>query len=314
MAALTNARKSSLVCLLGLATLSGCAGDTAGSGDEGGHTSSGGAIASGGTGPGPGTGGMDSGGSGGDPGVGGSTGGTGPSTGGVVGIDCESADVLCETFDAGLPSGEPWAAKTCTDGSYVMKIGEGQGASGTDVLLTSNASSSANTSCPLHADLGELDEFWVRARLKVTGANPSDQHEVTFFELGQQLDADDPELRIGYRGDSSCNNNGAVYPGFEIGATSSASGEFTGCTGEVPLAETWYCIEVHVEQSGAIMYSELHVDGTKLDTLVHSQPEPQIQGNFKARYLKVGMQSYGGVFDGLLIDEIAVSSTRLPCQ
>lgn len=62
------------------------------------------------------------------------------------------------------------------------------------------------------------------------------------------------------------------------------------------------------------MYSELYVDGAKLDMIVHSQPKERVEGNFKARYLKVGMQSYSGTFDGLLIDEIAVSSTRLPCN
>lgn len=251
---------------------------------------------------------------GGSNGLGGSAsdGGTG---GGISATDCSAADVLCETFDTAVPSGTPWVAKTCYDSGYAMSISAGAGETGSGALLTTGASSGANTSCPLHYQLHALDEFWVRARLKIGGANPSSQHEVTFFELGEQVDADDPELRIGYRGDSSCNNSGATYPGFEIGATKGPGGEFTGCTGNVPLAETWYCLEVHVDQTDdTTTYSELYVDGTKQSTLVHSQPKERIEGLFKANYLKVGMQSYSGTFDSLLIDEISVSTARIPCQ
>jgi hypothetical protein len=180
-------------------------------------------------------------------------------------------------------------------------------------LLTSGATTSSGDSCPLFYDLGAQSDFWVTAHIQITGTNPSDEHEVTFFELGEFSDANDPELRIGYRGDSSCNNNGAVYPGFEIGATVGPGGEYTGCTGVVPIAGTWYCLEVHVVQGGGALEAELHADGTKLDTLVHSMPQEKILGNFEAKFLKVGMQSYTGVFDGLLIDDLSVSTTRVGC-
>jgi len=259
-----------------------------------------------------GTGGAATGGAG--PASGGTASG-GDGSGGTTSTDCSAADILCETFDSAVPSGAPWVAKTCSDSNYSMTISAGAGEAGSGALLTSGASSGANTSCPLHYELPELAEFWVRARIKIGGANPAAQHEVTFFELGEKADADDPELRIGYRGDSSCNNSGAVYAGFEIGATKGPGGEFTGCTGTVPLADTWYCLEVHVDQNDpTTMYSNLYSNGAKLNTLVHSQPKDRVEALFKANYLKVGMQSYSGVFDSLLIDEISVSTERLPCE
>src|SRR5690606_28595690 len=142
-------------------------------GDGGSTGADGGTTGSGGT----------SGGDGGTDGTGSGPSGDGGSSSG--GADCQSADILCETFDSALPTGAPWMEKTCTDANYVKNIAAGAGQSGTGAFFTSGASSSANTSCPLHADLGAHDEFWVRARLKITGKNPADEHEVTFFELGE---------------------------------------------------------------------------------------------------------------------------------
>lgn len=219
---------------------------------------------------------------------------------------CQDADILCEDFEGGLPSGGSWLDTTCWDSNYQISVSEG-------ALLTSGASSSANNGCPLHYDLGVLESFWVTAHVRIVGNEPGMEHEVTFFELGAQPDADDPELRIGYRGDSSCNNNGAIYAGLELGATQGPGGEYTGCTGLVPPAETWLCLEVSVEQSGDSLEADMYLDGEPLDYLVHSMPQTTVLGNFSTRYLKVGMQSYSGAFDGLLIDDLSVSSTRVAC-
>ena len=219
---------------------------------------------------------------------------------------CQEADILCEDFENGLPMGGAWLDMTCWDMNYQIEVSEG-------ALLTSGASSSANVSCPLHYDLGVLENFWVTAHVRIVGNEPGMEHEVTFFELGAQSDADDPELRIGYRGDSSCNNSGAVYAGLELGATQGPGGEYTGCTGVVPPAETWLCLEVSVEQDTSTLVADMYLDGEPLDYLVHSMPQTTVLGNFSTRYLKVGMQSYSGVFDGLLIDDLSVSSTRVGC-
>ena len=80
-----------------------------------------------------------------------------------------------------------------------------------------------------------------------------------------------------------------------------------------PPAETWLCLEVSVDQGGGTLEADMYLDGDPLDYLVHSQPQTTVLGNFEARYLKVGMQSYSGEFDGLLIDDLSVSSTRVGC-
>lgn len=199
----------------------------------------------------------------------------------------------------------------CFADSYMASVQAGAGLAGSNALVTSGASSSAN-SCALMTELGDLDDFWVTASIYIGGADPAAEHEVTFFELGE-VRGDDPELRIGYRGDSSCNNNGDVYAGFEIGATQGPGGEFTGCTGNVPVAQQWYCLEVHVDQSSGSLVAQLHVDGEKQETLVHSSPEEDVLGTFEAKILKVGMQSYGGEFASLAIDDLSVSTARVGC-
>lgn len=219
---------------------------------------------------------------------------------------CENADILCEDFEDGVPSGGAWLPKSCSDPNYSLGVVDG-------ALATSGASSSANNSCPLHYELGTLDSFWVTAHVRIQGSAPGMEHEVTFFELGENPDADDPELRIGYRGDNSCNNQGAIYAGLELGATQGPGGEYTGCTGVVPEAETWMCLEVSVVQGNDSLESQMYLDGEALDYLVHSQPKQSVLGNFTVGYLKVGMQSYSGQFDGLLIDDLSVSTQRVGC-
>lgn len=175
-------------------------------------------------------------------------------------------------------------------------------------------SSASENTCALQYALGsDLNDFWVTAHIQITGANPAGEHEVTFLELGE-VPGDDPELRIGYRGDSSCNNSGMVYAGFELGATKGPGGEFTGCTGNVPVADTWYCLEIHVVQDAASMTADMLVNGENQAYLVHSQAHDEVEGLFRANYLKVGMQSYSGNFGGLIIDDLSVSSTQVGCD
>jgi hypothetical protein len=237
-------------------------------------------------------------------------GSTGGDTTGVAG--CEDADILCEDFEAGLPSGAPWLEAQCFDNNYQADATPSAGIDGSTGFVTSGVSTSTSQ-CVLHYDLAGVDDFWVRAWIKIGGPDPDLQHEVTFFELGEQSAANDPELRIGYRGDSSCPNNNLAYQGFEIAATAGPGGEYTGCTGNKPVANEWYCLETHVDQTGGSIVAHLYVDGVKQDTLVHSVPQPDILGSFKANFLKVGMQSYSGVFDELAIDDVSVSTTQIGC-
>jgi len=288
-----------------------------------GGSASGGALGVGGTAP-----------AGGAPGVGGGSGGTSPSTGGVssggdVGTGgetasggssgvapCSDADLLCLDFESDTvgmkPSGDPWEASACSDQTYQASVTAGSGNNGSQGYVTGNASSGTNY-CALMTDIGSPPEFWVRAWIKIGGPNPDAQHEVTFFELGP-VTGDDPELRIGYRGDSSCPDNGGTHQGFELGATQGPGGEYTGCTGYKPVSDEWYCLEVHVDQTaGSSLVADLYVDSVQQDYLVHSMPETEVLGNFAVSYLKVGMQSYSGTFEELVIDDLSLSTTQLGC-
>lgn len=254
--------------------------------------------------------------SGGSPGFG--TGGAGP----TASLGCGSADILCADFEdtpAGQkPSGTPWLTETCFDQGYKKTVQAGVGIDGSQGFVTSGTSASAN-SCALVYDLGTLSDFWVRAFVKIGGTNPDMQHEVTFLELAASATTDDPELRLGYRGDNSCSNAGAAYQGFELGATRGLNnGEDTGCTGSktnngIPVANEWYCLEVHVTQGSNQLMSDLYVNGVNQDFLIHSSPKTEVGGAFVAQYLKVGMQSYSGAFDSLTIDDVSLSTTRIPC-
>jgi len=237
-------------------------------------------------------------------------------------LGCDSADILCADFEdvaAGqAPSGAPWLAANCFDQNYKKSVQAGMGVDGSQALITSGTSASAN-SCALVYDLGTQTDFWLRAFIKIGGANPDAQHEVTFLELAANANVDDPELRLGYRGDSSCSNSGAAYQGFELGATKGLNnGEDTGCTGSkvnegMPVADQWYCLEVHVTQGSNQLMSDLFVDGVNQDYLIHSSPKTEVGGAFEAKFLKVGMQSYSGAFDSLAIDDVSLSTTRIPC-
>ncbi len=246
---------------------------------------------------------------------------TGGGTNNPGALGCQDADLMCADFEADpvgvKPVGGPWLPDVCFPQGYSATVTAGSGINGSKGFVTTGASSSNNL-CALVHDLGVLSEFWVTAWVKIGGMIDT-QHEVTFFELGSEADKDDPELRIGYRGDSSCPNASSSYQGWELGATKGASGgEDTGCTGSkvndgLPVADAWYCLEVHVTQGSGSLVSDLYVDGVNQDFLIHSQPRTEVGGSFEARYLKVGQQSYSGIFDSLAMDDVSVSSTRIPC-
>jgi len=231
-------------------------------------------------------------------------------------IPCSQADLLCLDFEADAvgmkPSGDPWEPSPCDAQTYQASVTAGSGVNASQGYVTENASSGSNY-CALVTNIGSPPEFWVRAWIKIGGANPDMEHEVTFFELGPGT-SDDPELRIGYRGDSSCPDNGGTHQGFELGATQGPGGEYTGCTGNKPVSDEWYCLEVHVDQTaGTTLVADLYVDSVNQDFLVHSMPETEVLGNFAVSYMKVGMQSYSGTFSELVVDDLSLSTTRLAC-
>lgn len=307
-------------------------GDGVGGSDaaSGGGTATGGMVGSGGA---PnGTGGAGTPGAGGsnDPsggapnGTGGGATGGSPGAGGStpLGSGCENADIFCLDFEADAVGSAPahdWDTSVmCYDSNYSRTVEAAVGLEGSQGFVTSGASSSANT-CALVYALGGLSDFWVTAHIKIGGPDPDMEHEVTFFELGELAAVDDPELRIGYRGDSSCPNAGAIYQGFELGATKGANGgEDTGCTGSkvnegIPVSGEWYCLEVHVTQGSEMLTADLWVNGVNQDFLQHSQPVTEIRGSFEAHYLKVGQQSYAGSFEEVVLDNVSLSTMQVGC-
>lgn len=248
--------------------------------------------------------------------TGGSSSGGATASGGAMGSGgglpgCAAADILCEQFESyagARPSGGIWKDDPCANTGYLASTDAGAGPDGSAAYVTKGASTGTNY-CVLTGDLGDqLTDFWVSAAVQIGGSNPDMEHELTFFELGA-VEGDDPELRVGYRGDSSC-----AVQGFELGATAGPGGEFTGCTGNKPLANQWYCLEVHVDQSGGSIVSQLSVDGEPQTYNVHGMMVPDVLGSFQARFLKVGLQSYGGEFESLALDNLSVSTSRVGCD
>ena len=60
------------------------------------------------------------------------------------------------------------------------------------------------------------------------------------------MSTDDPGIRVGFRGDNSCDPTGV-----EVNITGGE--EKTGCTGFKLTADTWYCFELHVVRDTANM-------------------------------------------------------------
>lgn len=246
---------------------------------------------------------------------------SGNGTTGDVQGGCAEADLWCEDFEGvanGALPGAPWQLNpSCPDlGAVSLEVGAeaGAGFNGTVGLSSSGASTGTNYCAPL-IELEPLTEFWVTTRVKISGAIDM-QHEVTFFELGPDA-SENAELRIGYRGDNSCPGPNGPYQGFELAALNGPNGEYTGCTGMKPVAEQWYCLEVFIDQSGsnaeAPLSSQFYIDGERKNMLVHMQERDTILSNSAVSYIKVGMQSYGGEFDAIVLDDFSVSTTRVGC-
>jgi hypothetical protein len=227
--------------------------------------------------------------------------------------------VLCADFDAlapgSLPTGAPWIAAPghCAATGYMIAVESGTAVSGTQALVSSNASTSTNA-CALVADLGEQSDFWVRAQVRYVGTGPTNEHEITFFELGEHPDQDDPEGRVGFRFDGCNAVDGTPFPGLEFNMTVGPGGEFTGCTGVQLEADRWYCVEVHVNQAGSPTSGELYLDGVEQSYTNHGSPVDEVLANGRFRYLKLGAQTYGNINTGpLLLDDVAVGTSRVGC-
>ncbi len=150
--------------------------------------------------------------------------------------------------------------------------------------------------------------------VKYEGTGPTNEHEITFFELGEHADQDDPEGRVGFRTDGCNDTDGSAFGGLEFNMTKGPGGEFTGCTG-VPLAgDQWYCVEVHVVQSGSSTSGNLFLDGEEQAFTNHGMAVDEVLASGSFRYLKLGAQTYGSINTGpLVLDDVAVSTQRIGC-
>ncbi|HTQ05505.1 MAG TPA: hypothetical protein VMI54_16700, partial [Polyangiaceae bacterium] len=281
------------------AGMSGSSG-TANAGTGGIETSTGGTFGMAGSGAaGTNTGGMSSG------------GGAGTGAGGATtGSGCDiPGKILCDDFESeaagSLPMGAPWAPQNCFDTTHVLKVDGGAHHSGAQSLLGENI---PYADCQIHADLGaSLSEYWVRAWVYWgTAAPTSSTHEVSVFELVPQAGTDDPSIRVGYRGDT------CMPVGVELNITGGGQEE-TGCTGAIPMANTWYCYVLHVQQAASSVTADLSIDGTAQSYTNHGQPQTAITSQVAAiEYLRLGPRSYSGSWSNpIYVDDVAVATQAL---
>jgi hypothetical protein len=163
------------------------------------------------------------------------------------------------------------------------------------------------------ADVGTLDDFWVRSWVQYGPGATFNEHEVTILELAVDAAKDDPEIRIGTRNKESCPQIGA-----ELNVSGAEGGEQTGCTTFQFQAEQWYCVEVHVTQASGALTAELYVDGADQSYTVHGKPVETITAKmqeFPMRYLKVAQQAYssGNGAWSVNYDDVAVGTQRIGC-
>ncbi|MEP7051070.1 MAG: hypothetical protein ABJB12_11995 [Pseudomonadota bacterium] len=232
-----------------------------------------------------------------------STGGAGPCS--APGL------VLCDDFEKDalgmLPMGMPWAASTCFDSSHVLKVDSAQAKSGTHSLVSQGI---PYADCQLHADLGTLTDFYVRANVYYAAgaADQFEAHEVSAFELVPAASTDDPSIRVGFRG------NTCLPEGVEVNI--SGGMEQTGCTGKTPLAGVWTCYELHVKASETGITADLSIDGVDQSYSNHGSPQMQlVNPDLKSvRYLRLGSRSYSGSYTPLIyVDDIAVGTQPIGC-
>ena len=302
---------------------SGAAATGTGGASSGAGGTTAGSVGSGGAGmAGAGAGGMNTGGSGtgGVPtaGVGGTSGDSGGMSGtsGTAGAPAGPCDVsgklLCDDFEstaAGmLPSMAPWAARNCFDTNNTLKVDAGAHHSGSQALLGMNI---PYADCQLSADLGaSLSEYWVRAWVYFgTAAPTASTHELTVFELVPKANTDDPSIRVGYRGDT------CMPIGVEVNMTGGGQEE-TGCTGQMPAANKWYCYVLHVKQMASSVTADLSIDGADQSYTNHGQAQMEITSQIAGvRYLRLGPRSYSGNWTNpVYVDDVAVATSVLGCQ
>jgi hypothetical protein len=220
--------------------------------------------------------------------------------------------VLCDDFEARavgtIPTGTPWAASNCFDMSRVLAVDGSIAHSGSRSLVSQGI---PYADCQLHADLGTLSDFYVRAWVYYA-AGASDQfdaHEVTVFELVPAASTDDPSIRVGFRGDT------CLPKGVEVNITGGM--EQTGCTGVTPKADKWTCYVLHVTADASGITTDLSIDGADQSYKNHGVPQEQIKNpDLKSvRYLRLGQRSYSGSYPSrIYVDDVAVSSQPIPCQ
>jgi hypothetical protein len=303
---------------------SGTGGAVSGSG---GAPASGGAVASGGAAGSGVTGGSNFGTGGLNPGTGGSR-GTGGSTeagpasgdgsaggaadGGSRGSCSAPGLILCDDFEADPlgqePSGGPWLTEPCSASGFTLKVDGSQAHSGMRSLVSQGV---PYGQCMLHADLGTPTDFWVRSWVLFAqgDANQFAAHEVTAFELTPTPDTDDPGIRVGFRGDSSC-----IPTGVEVNITGGE--EKTGCTGFQLQADRWYCFELHVTTNAGTT-ADFFIDSVDQSFNIHGTPaqtvvNPQVTA---WRYLRLGTRSYSNAYpSSVYVDDIAIGTQRIGCN
>ena len=206
-----------------------------------------------------------------------------------------------------LPMGAPWAASNCFDSSHVLKVDGAQAKSGTHSLVSQGI---PYADCQLHADLGTLTDFYVRANVYYAAgaADQFEAHEVSVFELVPAASTDDPSIRVGFRG------NTCMPEGVEVNI--SGGMEQTGCTGKTPVAGVWTCYELHVKASDTGITADLSIDGVDQSYTNHGSPQMQLLNpELKSvRYLRLGSRSYSGSYTPLIyVDDIAVGTQPIGC-
>ena len=236
----------------------------------------------------------------------------GGSAGGALGPCSAQGLVLCDDFEmeplGAQPMAAPWAASNCFDGTHVLKVDSAEAHSGTRSLVSQNI---PYADCQLHADLGALSDFYVRAWVYFAPGNADqfEAHEVSVFELVPAASTDDPSIRVGFRG------NTCLPEGIELNITGGM--EQTGCTGKTPVAGAWSCYELHVQSGDAGVTADLSIDGVDQSYSNHGTPQMQITNpDLKSvRYLRLGARSYSGSYAPLVyVDDIAVGTQPIGCK
>jgi hypothetical protein len=292
----------------GGASTSGASGS--GSSGNGGVNESGGAGVGGGAGPGDASAAGGSSGSG----VGGArVDAASVETGASAGPCSAPGLIFCDDFEqraAGQkPTGAPWLASTCSATGLTLKVDPTIAHTGMQALVSQGVPYGA---CMLHADIGVVNDFWVRSWVLFAKGDAAQfsAHEVTAFEITPTTDTDDPGIRVGFRGDSSC-----IPTGVELNITGGE--EKTGCTGTQLQADRWTCFELHVTTAPGGTTAELFVDsvdqhynihGTPAETVVNPQPTAW-------RYLRLGTRSYSNAYPSLVyVDDVAAGTQRIGCN